>query len=505
MTGAEQQVGGEIYSTILGVDTLLQSQFDPTAPQGLANADLDVSLSNSGVSLLESLTSVFSGDQVTVEGIANARAEWGSQPTGATDVHGGGGSMFTLYFTRESSPAYFHVHGQIDIDLENYPDLHPEEVFVYVRLSSDSGSGMNTIWEETANGGSGDISWPVAHGLWLEDGKIYRLEAYAESGTMADPTHHGLKLRMASFSFTTAVYGVSFPDYFPLDAASHGLKTFQWTHGRTGSYQSYISGTLTVPYTSGAIEGTGIVNMSDLSQLYATNDGSEVKWIAYAIETEFGYISTDCSLADHPASWTFSTVTDDMLLDQGTYYFVDPSLTPCEMDNKQSLLFDIQDVSVPFGQYDDAVIIWWLDEQCSFTALDFSGKDIDLGITLPNGTQTGGHSVTAFDVYAYGIGMIACGDIAAETGELLDLAELVNIESSGQQVGDFCGPPGSEQADGYVDYWDLLYFAQRWHSSPSDTNWDPRCDLDKEKSYNYVDYWDLLFFAQQWHKGQKPK
>ena len=298
---------------------------------------------------------------------------------------------------------------------------------------------------------------------------------------------------------------VSFPDYFPLDAASHGLKTFQWTHGRTGSYQSYISGTLTVPYTSGAIEGTGIVNMSDLSQLYATNDGSEVKWIAYAIETEFGYISTDCSLADHPASWTFSTVTDDMLLDQGTYYFVDPSLTPCEMDNKQSLLFDIQDVSVPFGQYDDAVIIWWLDEQCSFTALDFSGKDIDLGITLPNGTQTGGHSVTAFDVYAYGIGMIACGDIAAETGELLDLAELVNIESSGQQVGDFCGPPGSEQADGYVDYWDLLYFAQRWHSSPSDTNWDPRCDLDKEKSYNYVDYWDLLFFAQQWHKGQKPK
>jgi len=69
-------------------------------------------------------------------------------------------------------------------------------------------------------------------------------------------------------------------------------------------------------------------------------------------------------------------------------------------------------------------------------------------------------------------------------------------------TGDFCGE-GSDQPDGYVDYWDLLYFAQRWHSSPSDTtNWDPRCDLDKED--NYVDYWDLLVFAQQWHKGQKP-
>lgn len=232
------------------------------------------------------------------------------------------------------------------------------------------------------------------------------------------------------FGYANAiVYGVSFPDYFPLDAASHGLKTFQWTHGHTGSYQSYISGTHTVPYKSGAIEGTGIVNISDFSRLYATNDGSEVKWIAFAIETEFGYISTDCSLADHPASWTFSTVTDDMLLDQGTYYFVDPDLTPCEMDNKQSLLFDIQNVSVPFGQYDDAVIIWWLDEQYSFTALDFSGKDID-EITLPNDTQTGGYSVTAFDVFAYGIGMIACGDIAAETGELLDLAELDDIDFS---------------------------------------------------------------------------
>jgi len=69
-------------------------------------------------------------------------------------------------------------------------------------------------------------------------------------------------------------------------------------------------------------------------------------------------------------------------------------------------------------------------------------------------------------------------------------------------TGDFCGPPGSPEPDGYVDYWDLLYFAQRWHTRPSDNNWDSRCDLDKED--NYVDYWDLLVFAQNWHKGQKP-
>ena len=60
-------------------------------------------------------------------------------------------------------------------------------------------------------------------------------------------------------------------------------------------------------------------------------------------------------------------------------------------------------------------------------------------------------------------------------------------------VCDFCGA-NSDQPDGYVDYWDLLYFAQRWHTRPGDPNWDPRCDLDKED--NYVDHWDLLVFAQ---------
>jgi len=68
-------------------------------------------------------------------------------------------------------------------------------------------------------------------------------------------------------------------------------------------------------------------------------------------------------------------------------------------------------------------------------------------------------------------------------------------------TGDFCGD-NSDQPDGYVDYWDLLYFAQRWHTHLGDPLWDPRCDLDKED--NYVDYWDLLVFAQNWHNGEPP-
>jgi hypothetical protein len=208
ITGASQQVGGEIGFAVGTTDTPLQSQFDPTNPLGLENADLSVSFSNSGVSLSGSLISVFLGDQVTANGSAFASGVWGSQPGGADDVHGGGASIFSLSFTRESSPAYFYVNGQIDIDVEGYPDLHPEEVFVYVKLSSDDG-GATTIWEETVDGGNGDISIPVAHGLWLDSGKTYLLEAYAESGTMADLIYPGLKSRTASFSFTATASAVT--------------------------------------------------------------------------------------------------------------------------------------------------------------------------------------------------------------------------------------------------------------------------------------------------------
>jgi len=47
-----------------------------------------------------------------------------------------------------------------------------------------------------------------------------------------------------------------------------------------------------------------------------------------------------------------------------------------------------------------------------------------------------------------------------------------------------------------------LYFADRWHTRSTDTLWDKRCDLDKND--DYVDFWDLLVFAEQWHTGEKP-
>ena len=74
-------------------------------------------------------------------------------------------------------------------------------------------------------------------------------------------------------------------------------------------------------------------------------------------------------------------------------------------------------------------------------------------------------------------------------------------------IGDFCGvnfgPP-----DGYVDVWDLMVFADQWHTLTSDSNWDSKFDLagpNFSVPDGYIDVWDLMVFADHWHKGVKPQ
>ena len=74
------------------------------------------------------------------------------------------------------------------------------------------------------------------------------------------------------------------------------------------------------------------------------------------------------------------------------------------------------------------------------------------------------------------------------------------------RTGDFCGanfgPP-----DGYVDVWDLMQFADHWHTRPIDSNWDLKFDLAGPNFIapdGYIDVWDLMVFADHWHEGVKP-
>jgi hypothetical protein len=208
MTGAEQQLGGRTaYTNSLGEETD-PIQWVPEPPQGLSDANLTLSLANYGVSTSASLDSQFSEDQIVADGSAFASAVWGSQPTDAFDVHGGGVSTFTVDFSTSSSPAYFYVNGQLNVDMEVDETRHPDEVFAYVRLSSADGT---QIWQiqEFGSGTPGNVSVRVAHGIWLDPSQSYYLEAFATGNTVAAADTPLFKTRTASFSFTATATAVS--------------------------------------------------------------------------------------------------------------------------------------------------------------------------------------------------------------------------------------------------------------------------------------------------------
>ncbi len=216
---------------------------------------------------------------------------------------------------------------------------------------------------------------------------------------------------------------VFFPDYMPLDPSEHGVKTFTWTYGQTGQYTSVIGADETVPYGSGPLTGATITNHSDWGSLIVSNDGACVTFLGGGD----WYLSTDTSLSACPPAFVLGALSDGLLIDQGEYYAVSADLSTWERSDDQMLLISVQDVTVPQGSHDDAVVIWYLDTNFSFAPLDFHGIDLDLGLTLPSASDTGGYSATAFEIYGNGIGLLAQGDIDAETGSLNNLAELQHV------------------------------------------------------------------------------
>jgi hypothetical protein len=215
---------------------------------------------------------------------------------------------------------------------------------------------------------------------------------------------------------------VWFADYMPLDPNEYGIKTFEWVYGRTGEYTSRIGGTETVTYLSGSIIGVQIIE--DNNTLVVINDGLNVSFLA----SGEWILSTDPNLTAHPPAWTFTGLYDDMIIDQGVWYLVKKDMSEWEAVDSQQLLIDIQDITVPQGRYNNAVIFWYLDTAYPFTPLDFHGKESDLGITLPSSSQGAGYSVTGFDIFAVNTGLIVQGDIDAATGSLNDLAVLKQVE-----------------------------------------------------------------------------
>ena len=239
---------------------------------------------------------------------------------------------------------------------------------------------------------------------------------------------------------------VFFPDYMPLDSNEYGVKTFEWTYGGTGEYTSAIGGDETVPYESGPVSGVTLTNYSDWGTAIVSNDANCVKFLGGG---EW-YLSTDTSLSAPPPGYTFASLCDGMIIEQGEHYNVKKDLSNWEKVDNQMLLINIQDVTVPQGHHLDTVVIWYLDTDFAFTPIDFHGKETELGIIMPSNNDTNGYAVTAFEIYALRMGIIAQGDIDAATGSLNNLAELKEIYTSfsdGFEIGHISSPPWLLEGD----------------------------------------------------------
>jgi hypothetical protein len=237
ITDAEQFVGAGIGYKTNEIDNRYIDEIIPDPPQRLGDADLNISIAQYGISLSGSLTSVFEEGRFTVNGSSTASSKWGNNPYEADDVHGGSGASFVLHFTKGSTQVYLHITGQISVATDRYPNLHPEETFTYVSLSTDDGGTLTQLWQVTLDGQDEENSLTFEHGLWLESGQNYVLKAYTETGTTSDPEHTELNSRTAAFSLAATIDESDssdryfFKDYFPL------------TEGITWNYlQSYADG-----------------------------------------------------------------------------------------------------------------------------------------------------------------------------------------------------------------------------------------------------------------------
>jgi hypothetical protein len=226
----------------------------------------------------------------------------------------------------------------------------------------------------------------------------------------------------------------NFADYMP-DAAQVGCtSTYQITEGTNAGDQftNNVVGTTTVPYTSGSVPGITNErrdNANSLLDTYITsNDGTTVRFLGY----NGYYLAKDCDLSAPSPRWSLGDMYDGMIIDQtAVAHQVNASnLSECISEpGDQKLLIKVQNVTIDTGTdvvtYPNAIAMYTLDTNYPFTPLNYDTQAAAYNITLPTTFETGGVSVTDFNVYANGIGEIIGAGVDAATGTVNDPYELV--------------------------------------------------------------------------------
>ena len=231
-----------------------------------------------------------------------------------------------------------------------------------------------------------------------------------------------------------ATGAVSLTAYAPLEAGRNSILTFEWTYGRSGQFTCQIGDPITINYGDGAsLTGATVTNLFGWEEggitAFVSNDGSSVKVLGFEdpMTGEYWYASSDEYLTSHPAIMSFGSIVDGMMIDRrGSYWVTEEGWAL--MDIGSANLFEIQDITVPAGHYEDALVVWDLRTDASFAPLDWSGMDTALGIVSPTAADTGGFAIAGVWIFGRDQGPIASAAYELNSGRLIHLAELKFVE-----------------------------------------------------------------------------
>ena len=219
----------------------------------------------------------------------------------------------------------------------------------------------------------------------------------------------------------SAALAANTADYYVVDPAAYGTKTYTWSFGNTGTFTSQVTGTRTIAYGNGqSYTGARITNEDGESNILVYRDATHVQLLA----TDEFIASEDAAMMAPASRFSYGAFNSGDITELTGFYAISGGTATYHYEANNYSLWDIQSVTVPQGVFTNCLIEWGLDGNYGYSTPDFGGRETLLGISLPSSAKTGGRGITAFVIHAPGVGLIAGGDVQAVSGTLNNLFVL---------------------------------------------------------------------------------
>jgi hypothetical protein len=317
--------------------------------------------------------------------------------------------------------------------------INPDGSLTYNCIDTSDSDGCSTIFGTMPGVGVCNITYPLPATGESECGVVSAgKDIIVNLIVNSDSEEQELSILLKRGDLAGSVEtSYNFTDYFVPDTQVGCSATYQYVAGDNigNQFIHTVTDTYDVNYTSGSLPGIEIESRDDVDTLLDTyivyKDATTVRYLGY----NGYYFAKDCDFSAPSPYLSFSNVHDGMIIDQTAMQHQVNVSNPSDCVSglgSQKLLIKVQDLTDPPGDYQDAIIMYYLDTDYPFHDPIVPLAVMDYGLTLPTAFDTGGYSITAYDIYAANIGQIAGGNVAAETGTFFDPYELVSSSCPSQ-------------------------------------------------------------------------